>query len=48
MKKVFTQLQQVKEADSDTSDLDAPKGDSHFQCKQDNFQFTQVKQEFKP
>jgi hypothetical protein len=48
MKKAFTQLQQVKEAGSNISDLDASEGDSHFQCKHDDFQFTQVEQEFEP
>jgi hypothetical protein len=48
MKKAFTQLQKVKEADSDISDSNASEGDSHFQCMHDDFQLTQVEQEFEP
>jgi hypothetical protein len=48
MKKAFTQLQKVKEADSNISDSDVSEADSHFQCKLDDFQFTEIEQEFKP
>jgi hypothetical protein len=48
MKKTFTQLQQMKESDSDISDSDASEGDSHFQFDDDGFQFTQVEHEFEP
>jgi hypothetical protein len=48
MKKAFTQLQKVKEADSDISNSEGSEADSHFQCKHDDFQFTQVEQEFEP
>jgi hypothetical protein len=48
MKKAFTQLQKVKEADSDISNSEGSETDSHFQCKHDDFHFTQVEQEFEP
>ncbi len=52
MKKAsFTQLQQMKEDDSnDVSDSDTSEGESHFQFADGTFQFqfTQVKNAFKP
>ena len=49
MKKAFTQLQQLKEADSDISESEASAEDSHFQFENDDgFQFTQVENEFEP
>jgi hypothetical protein len=48
MKKAFTQLQEMKEADSDISDSEASEGDSHFQFEVGGFQFAQVETEFEP
>jgi hypothetical protein len=49
IKKAFTQLQQAKEADSDTSDLEASESDLHFQFEEvGGFQFAQVETEFEP
>jgi hypothetical protein len=48
MKKAFTQLQEMKEADSDISDSEASEGDSHFQLEVSGFQFAQVEKEFEP
>jgi hypothetical protein len=48
MKKAFTQLQKMKEDDSDVSDSDALEEASHFQFTDGGFQFTQVENKFKP
>jgi uncharacterized protein YodC (DUF2158 family) len=48
MKKAFTQLQKMKEDDSDISDSDALEEASQFQFADGGFQFTQVENEFEP
>jgi cellulose biosynthesis protein BcsQ len=48
MKKAFTQLQQMKEDDSNISDANASAGESHFQLADGGFQFTQVENKFEP
>jgi hypothetical protein len=48
MKKAFTQLQEVEEADSDISDSEAPVRDPHIQFEVGGFQFAQVDKEFEP
>jgi hypothetical protein len=48
MKKALTQLQEMKEADSDITDSEASEGDSHFQFEVGGFQFAQVEKEFEP
>jgi hypothetical protein len=48
MKKALTQLQQMKEDDSNISDSDASEGKSHFHFADGGFQFTQVENEFEP
>jgi uncharacterized protein YodC (DUF2158 family) len=47
-KKSFTQLQQMKEADSDISHSDESQGESHFQFEVGGFHFAQVEKEFEP
>ena len=52
MKKAFTtvntQLQQLREEDSDLSDSDTEEEASHFQFVDNAFQFAQLDQEFEP